>query len=174
MATDRTAMAVANTRPDQQCITHTWRHSDQHGSSTGRTTERTYGTRRRAKPSESGSGPQCASESRPARRALQDTCIPYDGAACTASCDNSFRSAGSRSASPKYARLTLNCIPGSNEQLNNTGLPLGLILQPLAKPADGEQSVPVLDFLEMSAHPGAGGAEHTLTLSWSSPTEETR
>ena len=50
------------------------------------------------------------------------------------------------SASPKYARLTLNCIPGSNEQLNNTGLPLGLILQPLAKPADGEQSVPVLDF----------------------------
>lgn len=50
------------------------------------------------------------------------------------------------SASPKYGRLTLNCIPGSNEQLNNTGLPLGLILQPLAKPADGEASVPVLDF----------------------------
>jgi protein transport protein SEC24 len=50
------------------------------------------------------------------------------------------------SASPKYGRLTLNCIPGSNEQLNNTGLPLGLILQPLAKPADGERGVPVLDF----------------------------
>ena len=50
------------------------------------------------------------------------------------------------SASPKYGRLTLNCIPGSNEQLNNTGLPLGLILQPLAKLADGEQPVPVLDF----------------------------
>jgi protein transport protein SEC24 len=50
------------------------------------------------------------------------------------------------SASPKYGRLTLNCIPGSNEQLNNTGLPLGLILQPLAKLGDGEQAVPVLDF----------------------------
>lgn len=50
------------------------------------------------------------------------------------------------SASPKYGRLTLNCIPASNEQLSNTGLPLGLVLQPLAKLGDGEQPVPVLDF----------------------------
>lgn len=50
------------------------------------------------------------------------------------------------SASPKYARLTLNCIPNSHEQLAQTGLPLGLVVQPLAKLADGENAVPVLDF----------------------------
>lgn len=50
------------------------------------------------------------------------------------------------SASPKYGRLTLNCIPSSSEQLTHTGLPLGLVLQPLAKLADGEQPIPVLDF----------------------------
>ncbi|KAK5115180.1 hypothetical protein LTR85_009938 [Meristemomyces frigidus] len=49
-------------------------------------------------------------------------------------------------ASPKYARLTLNCIPTSHEQLVSTGLPLGLVLQPLAKQTDGEQAIPVLDF----------------------------
>jgi protein transport protein SEC24 len=77
------------------------------------------------------------------------------------------------SASPKYGRLTLNCIPGSNEQLNNTGLPLGLILQPLAKPADGEQSV-LSSILETLAHPGVGVVERTSTLSWCSRMEETR
>ncbi|KAK4548744.1 hypothetical protein LTR36_008517 [Oleoguttula mirabilis] len=51
-------------------------------------------------------------------------------------------------ASPKYARLTLNCIPTSNDQLLSTGLPLGLVLQPLAKQTDGEQAIPVLDFGE--------------------------
>ncbi|KAK6433685.1 COPII coat Sec23p-Sfb3p heterodimer component [Oleoguttula sp. CCFEE 5521] len=50
------------------------------------------------------------------------------------------------SASPKHARLTLNTIPSSNEQLHHTGLPLGLVLQPLAKQAEGEQAIPVLDF----------------------------
>ncbi|GAB7360429.1 hypothetical protein MBLNU230_g8384t2 [Neophaeotheca triangularis] len=49
-------------------------------------------------------------------------------------------------SSPKYARLTLNCIPTTNEQMTSTGLPLGLSLQPLAKQADGEQAIPVLDF----------------------------
>ncbi|KAK5131518.1 hypothetical protein LTR08_000845 [Meristemomyces frigidus] len=49
-------------------------------------------------------------------------------------------------ASPKYARLTMNCIPTSNEQLLSTGLPLGIVLQPLAKQTDGEQAIPVLDF----------------------------
>lgn len=49
-------------------------------------------------------------------------------------------------ASPKFARLTLNCIPTSHEQLASTGLPLGLVLQPLAKQADGEAAIPVLDF----------------------------
>ncbi|WPH00167.1 Hypothetical protein R9X50_00299000 [Acrodontium crateriforme] len=51
-------------------------------------------------------------------------------------------------ASPKYARLTLNCIPNSHDQLANTGLPLGLILQPLANQVEGEQAIPVLDFGE--------------------------
>ncbi|EMC96056.1 hypothetical protein BAUCODRAFT_34824 [Baudoinia panamericana UAMH 10762] len=49
-------------------------------------------------------------------------------------------------ASPKYARLTLNRIPNAHDQLMATGLPLGLVLQPLAKQIDGEQAVPVLDF----------------------------
>ncbi|EME42055.1 hypothetical protein DOTSEDRAFT_72974 [Dothistroma septosporum NZE10] len=49
-------------------------------------------------------------------------------------------------ASPKHARLTLNCIPNSQEQLTTTGLPLGLVVQPLAKQADGENPIPVLDF----------------------------
>lgn len=51
-------------------------------------------------------------------------------------------------ASPKYARLTLNCIPSSHDHLQSTALPLGLTLQPLAKQTDGEQAVPVLDFGE--------------------------
>lgn len=50
------------------------------------------------------------------------------------------------SAAPKFARLTLNCIPNSTEQLATTGLPLGLVMQPLARPTDGESDVPVLDF----------------------------
>lgn len=49
-------------------------------------------------------------------------------------------------ASPKHARLTLNNIPNSHEQLASTGLPLGVVIQPLAKQTDGEQAIPVLDF----------------------------
>ncbi|KXL47823.1 hypothetical protein M433DRAFT_23215 [Acidomyces richmondensis BFW] len=52
-------------------------------------------------------------------------------------------------ASPKYARLSLNCIPASHEQLHSTGLPLGLLVQPLAKQIEGEQAIPVLDFGEV-------------------------
>lgn len=51
-------------------------------------------------------------------------------------------------ASPKHARLTLNTIPHSQEQLATTALPLGLVVQPLAKQTDGEQAIPVLDFGE--------------------------
>jgi protein transport protein SEC24 len=51
-------------------------------------------------------------------------------------------------ASPKHARLSMNVIPTSHEQLMSTGLPLGLVLQPLAKQTDGEQAIPVLDFGE--------------------------
>jgi len=50
--------------------------------------------------------------------------------------------------SPKYARLTVNNIPASQEALNSTGLPLGLILQPLAPLQEGEQAIPVVDYGE--------------------------
>ena len=52
-------------------------------------------------------------------------------------------------SSPKHARLTVNNIPSSAESLSSTGLPLGLVLQPLAAPEEGEQPVPVLDFGEV-------------------------
>lgn len=51
-------------------------------------------------------------------------------------------------SSPKYARLTLNHIPSTSEALSATGLPLGLVLQPLAPVQEGEQAIPVLDFGE--------------------------
>ncbi len=49
-------------------------------------------------------------------------------------------------SSPKFARLTLNNIPSSSEGLHSTGLPLGLLVQPLAPLQAGEQPIPVLDF----------------------------
>ena len=51
-------------------------------------------------------------------------------------------------SSPKFARLTLNNIPSSSEALSATALPLGLLLQPLAPLALGEQPISVLDFGE--------------------------
>lgn len=49
-------------------------------------------------------------------------------------------------SSPKFTRLTMNNIPSSAESLRGTGLPLGLILQPLAPLQPGELEIPVLDF----------------------------
>ncbi|RDA91834.1 hypothetical protein CP533_3649 [Ophiocordyceps camponoti-saundersi (nom. inval.)] len=49
-------------------------------------------------------------------------------------------------ASPKFARLTLNNIPATADGLQATGLPLGLLLQPLAPLRPGEAEIPVLDF----------------------------
>ncbi|KHO02081.1 Sec23/Sec24 family protein [Metarhizium album ARSEF 1941] len=49
-------------------------------------------------------------------------------------------------ASPKFARLTLNNIPATSDGLHATGLPLGLLLQPLAPLQPGEAEIPVLDF----------------------------
>ncbi|KAL1967560.1 hypothetical protein VTN77DRAFT_3075 [Rasamsonia byssochlamydoides] len=51
-------------------------------------------------------------------------------------------------SSPKYARLTLNNIPSTSDFLNSTGLPLGLVIQPLARLDPGEQPIPVIDFGE--------------------------
>jgi len=52
-------------------------------------------------------------------------------------------------SSPKFARLTLNNIPSSSDSLSSTGLPLGLVLQPLAPLQAGETPIPVLDFGEL-------------------------
>ncbi|PWY87907.1 Sec23/Sec24 family protein [Aspergillus sclerotioniger CBS 115572] len=49
-------------------------------------------------------------------------------------------------SSPKYARLTLNNIPSTSDFLSSTALPLGMVLQPLARLDPGEQPIPVLDF----------------------------
>lgn len=51
-------------------------------------------------------------------------------------------------SSPKFARLTMNNIPATAEGLHSTGLPLGLLLQPLASLQEGELPIPVLDFGE--------------------------
>ena len=51
-------------------------------------------------------------------------------------------------SSPKYARLTLNNIPSTSEALAASGLPLGMVLQPLAPLQEGEEKIPVLDFGE--------------------------
>jgi len=48
--------------------------------------------------------------------------------------------------SPKNIRLSLNTIPTTSAALATTGLPLGMILQPLAPLQEGEQAIPVLDF----------------------------
>lgn len=58
----------------------------------------------------------------------------------------SFVSFDQGNSSPKFARLTMNNIPATSEALHTTGLPLGLILQPLARAQVGEAEVPVLDF----------------------------
>jgi protein transport protein SEC24 len=52
-------------------------------------------------------------------------------------------------ASPKFTRLTMNNIPSNAESLASTGLPLGLLLQPLAPLQAGEVAIPVLDFGEI-------------------------
>ena len=52
-------------------------------------------------------------------------------------------------SSPKFARLTLNTVPSSSDALSSTGLPLGLVLQPLAPLQAGETPIPVLDFGEL-------------------------
>ncbi|KAJ5843289.1 uncharacterized protein N7525_001030 [Penicillium rubens] len=65
-------------------------------------------------------------------------------------------------SSPKYARLTLNNIPSASDFLTSTGLPLGMILQPLAPLDPGEQPIPVLDFGDVGPR-DAGDAEHIST-----------
>ncbi|KAK3899512.1 hypothetical protein C8A05DRAFT_46439 [Staphylotrichum tortipilum] len=58
----------------------------------------------------------------------------------------SFAAFDQGNASPKFARLTLNHIPATADALKSTGLPLGLVLQPMAALQAGELEIPVLDF----------------------------
>jgi protein transport protein SEC24 len=51
-------------------------------------------------------------------------------------------------SSPKFTRLTMNNIPSTSDSLHSLGLPLGLLLQPLAPLQAGELEIPVLDFGE--------------------------
>ena len=60
-----------------------------------------------------------------------------------------FMAVDQGNSSPKYARLTLNNIPATSDALSTTGLPLGLVLQPLAPLQGGENPIPVLDFGEL-------------------------
>ncbi|KAF2664471.1 Sec23/Sec24 family protein [Microthyrium microscopicum] len=57
-----------------------------------------------------------------------------------------FVSVDQGNSSPRFARLTLTHIPASQEVLTSTGLPLGLVIQPLAPLQEGEKEIPVLDF----------------------------
>ena len=61
-------------------------------------------------------------------------------------------------SAPRFARLTLNGVPASAEQLAATALPLGLVLRPLAPLAPGEAPVPVLDFGASGVGRGGGGS----------------
>ncbi|KAI6247187.1 hypothetical protein HI914_04885 [Erysiphe necator] len=58
----------------------------------------------------------------------------------------SFVAIDQGNASPKFMRLTMNNIPSTADALSSTGLPLGLLLQPLAPLQPGELEIPVLDF----------------------------
>ena len=49
-------------------------------------------------------------------------------------------------SSPKFTRLSINNIPATADGLKSTGLPLGMVLQPLAPLQAGELEIPVLDF----------------------------
>ncbi|KAH8673468.1 hypothetical protein BX600DRAFT_455341 [Xylariales sp. PMI_506] len=58
----------------------------------------------------------------------------------------SFVSYDQGNSAPKFTRLTMNNIPASADGLSSTGLPLGLLVQPLARLQPGELEIPVLDF----------------------------
>lgn len=49
-------------------------------------------------------------------------------------------------ASPRFCRLTLNSVPSAAGVLSETSLPMGLIIQPLARQKPEEEPIPVLDF----------------------------
>lgn len=60
-----------------------------------------------------------------------------------------FVSVDQGNSSPRFARLTMTHIPSSHDILQSTGLPLGLVIQPLAPLQEGEREIPILDFGEV-------------------------
>ncbi|KAK9461155.1 Sec23/Sec24 trunk domain-containing protein [Lipomyces oligophaga] len=53
------------------------------------------------------------------------------------------------SSNPKFGRLTLCSVPQSADLLSTSCLPLGLVLNPLARLRDDEEPIPILDFGEV-------------------------
>ncbi|KAJ5468059.1 hypothetical protein N7475_005811 [Penicillium sp. IBT 31633x] len=90
--------------------------------------------------------PQHPSITRLARSILFQPCLPDNGPTPPPPAAIPFVAHDQGNSSPKYARLTLNNIPSASDFLTSTGLPLGMVLQPLAPLDPGEQPIPVLDF----------------------------
>lgn len=57
-----------------------------------------------------------------------------------------FRVIDDGNASPRFMRSTLNHIPTSRDIANNTKVPMGVLVQPMAAPEEGEQPVALVDF----------------------------
>jgi protein transport protein SEC24 len=51
-------------------------------------------------------------------------------------------------ASPRFMRMTVNCAPASKELVQQSKLPFGVLMQPLADVGPGEEPVPVVNFGE--------------------------
>lgn len=53
--------------------------------------------------------------------------------------------------SPRNMRLTLNCIPSSAEMVSLSGMPLAVLVQPLAPPQPGEEPIQVSPPIQRTA-----------------------
>ena len=51
-------------------------------------------------------------------------------------------------AGPRYIRSSYYTIPSEPSTLNTVGVPLGIILQPLAEPTQEEEGVPIIDYTD--------------------------
>jgi len=47
---------------------------------------------------------------------------------------------------PTYWRMTLNAIPNTSQLLNKSGIPLGCVIHPLARPVVPEDKIPIVNF----------------------------
>ncbi|KAH7387746.1 hypothetical protein KP509_16G039000 [Ceratopteris richardii] len=72
----------------------------------------------------------------------------HNQAAQPPSATSNFVARDTGNCSPRYMRCTLNQIPCSGDLLANSGMPLALMVQPLALPHPMEEPVQVVDFGE--------------------------